>query len=335
MKFQEYLNKSDPKLKAVAEPIPVRIITGFLGAGKTTLLNRILNRNHGIRIALIVNDFGQIDIDSQLITSIQDNMISLANGCICCTVQGGMVEAIEGLLEQFDTAPDCILIEASGIAEPAGIVRGLNYPQLRDIVRLESVFCLIDAEQIDGLSADLARVARNQLAVSDIVIINKTDLVDRKSLTDLREKWLFPGARIIETSYANIPLSLVTGVGNQANGKSQITESVAPSDHHHHDSPFETWSWTSDAPLDRGRFRNVLKILPAAIYRAKGFVFLADKPDQKGILHLVGTRTTLTMDSTWADMKPQTQLVFIGEGTELDWNDIEQQLEGCIRESDT
>jgi len=327
IKFSEHVEQAKAKI-----PIPVSVITGFLGSGKTTLLNHILNGDHGLHIAVVVNDFGNINIDSQLITDVQGDVISLANGCVCCTVQGSMVDAIENLLDQFIHTPDYILIEASGVAETGGIVRGLNYPQLRDRIRVESVIGLMDAAEIDGLNDKMAQVARSQLASAHIVVINKTDLISPKQLEAIRKKWLFPNTRVFETTYADVPLELVVGVGKY--DPARHLECTASCEQNHdeyqdHDQIFETWCWAHEGLLDTERFQQFVKGLPKSVYRSKGFVHLSTTPEQKVVLHVVGNRKELNMGTSWEGMEPVTQLVFIGEQGSFDASDIQQQLEAC------
>lgn len=126
--------------------VPVTIITGFLGSGKTTLMNRILNGNSGRRIAVMVNDFGEINIDSQLVVSAQQNMISLANGCICCTVENNLIEQLHNLLNLRKGPPECILIETSGVSNPMKVAHTLKYPQFRDKVHIDAIITMLDAD---------------------------------------------------------------------------------------------------------------------------------------------------------------------------------------------
>src|SRR5208283_3916347 len=128
--------------------VPITILTGFLGAGKTTLLNRILTGNHGLRVGVLVNDFGSINIDAELVVGVKDNVISLANGCVCCQIRDDLVEAVVSLLKNQESVVEYIVLEASGVADPAGIFATFTDLNLRDRIRLDSVICVVDADQV-------------------------------------------------------------------------------------------------------------------------------------------------------------------------------------------
>lgn len=230
-------------------PVPVTIVTGFLGAGKTTLLNRILNGDHGLKIAVMVNDFGAINIDSQLVVSANQKTISLANGCICCTVENDLIEQLQTLLHKHDERPEHILIEASGVSDPSKIVNTLRYPRLRVHLNIDAVITLVDAEQFSNLDLEMKSLAMNQLNIADIIVLNKTDRVDAQHLRSLREQWLFPRARVIETQYAQVPLALLLGTESHTNETAEAHHCDNSSTDHcptkqTHDEQFFTVSWS-------------------------------------------------------------------------------------------
>src|SRR5271167_4812718 len=154
---------------------PITILTGFLGAGKTTLLNRILTGNHGLRARVVVNEFGSINIDAELVVGVKDNMISLANGCVCCQIRDDLVESVTTLLASQETAVEYILLEASGVAAPAGIFVTFSDPNLRDRIRLDSVICVVDAEQVFAHPEYPALMALKlqQIGFADMLVLNK------------------------------------------------------------------------------------------------------------------------------------------------------------------
>jgi G3E family GTPase len=251
-------------------------------------------------------------------------------------MQSNMVDSIETLLAKFEETPECILIESSGVADPGGIVRGLRNQNLQPKVRVENVIGMLDAAQIDGLDHRMAQLARRQLAAAYLVINNKTDLVAPEQLAAVKEKWLFPRSRAIETTYANVPFELIFGVGCydplRHLGCDKNCDHDHNSYHHSHDRMFETWSWTHAKALDTKRFQQFVKDLPKSVYRAKGFVHLADTPDQRAVLHVVGTRQELNMEPSPVGTEPGTQLVFIGEKGRFNAAEIQQQLETtCLR----
>ena len=168
------------------KPIPVTILTGFLGAGKTTLLNFILRQKHGYKFAVIVNEIGKIGIDGALIEKTSDEILEMSNGCLCCTVRKDLVKGVQNLVKKGGF--DYLLIETTGIADPGPVAQTfLNIPQLQQFVRMDSIITVVDAEQIEKQMAE-TETAREQIAMADFLLLNKTDLVDEPHLRALETK---------------------------------------------------------------------------------------------------------------------------------------------------
>ncbi len=344
------------EIQDFTEPIPVTIISGFLGAGKTSLLNHILNADHGLRVAVLVNDFGEVNIDAELISGISgESTINLSNGCICCSIRDDLLEATVQLVQRPDP-PEYIVVETSGVSDPTAVSLTFMSPELRSGVRVDSMLTVVDSEQIDHVDRKHRELALDQIAMADIVVLNKVDLVNDEKRGKLAGfvKNLVPRARILETTHGKVPLDLVLGVGTydlrRFSGKSGLDVHVhadgeahdhdhvhGREDEHHHEHShehdhtlvFNTWSYTTDKPLSRQAVRQAVKTLPATIYRAKGFVYLYDIPSRKGIVHVVGQRARLIIGELWGDEKPGTQLVFIGEYGGINDCELQSRFDAC------
>jgi G3E family GTPase len=314
------------------KPIPVTIIGGFLGAGKTTLLNHILSENHGLRAAVLVNDFGAINIDAKLIVGVEDETINLANGCICCNIRDDLVGACLGLLQRPEP-PDYLIIETSGVSNPLQITNTFLLPELQQILALDGILCVVDCEQFPKLPGESAELARVQIASADILVLNKTDLVDSEGLEQVRSliRGISPGSQVIEAKLGKVPLSLILGTGSSERSDSQPIVSSSHSDHGPHGG-FSTWHWTCDRPLSLPKLRSFFELLPEAIYRAKGFIYLEELPEYRVILQKVGKRSSLKDGSRWGSETPRTELVMIGIEGGIDGEVMRIALERCIRE---
>lgn len=234
----ESIDLLENKMDVPKQGLPVTIITGFLGSGKTTLLNHILQNQQGLKTAVLVNEFGEVGIDNDLIISAGEDMVELSNGCICCTINNDLVEAVYRVLERDDKV-DYLVVETTGVADPLPVALTFLGTELREMTRLDSIVTLVDAE---NFSLDLfnSEAAYNQIAYGDIILINKTDLVDSATVDSLevRLRDIKKDARILRTTKSQIPLPLILSVGLFESDKYFHSDSSVHEHHdhdHHHD----------------------------------------------------------------------------------------------------
>jgi G3E family GTPase len=217
--------------------LPVTIITGFLGSGKTTLLNHILTNQQGIKTAVLVNEFGEIGIDNDLIVDASDDntMIELSNGCVCCTINEDLMNAVYKIMERPEKV-DYMIVETTGLADPLPVALTFLGSELRDLTRLDSIITVVDAENFD-ISLFNSEVAQSQVAYGDIILLNKTDLVDEADLDklELQLRDIKSGARILRTERGNVPLSLLLSVGLFESDRYFTPETPAKHHDHSHD----------------------------------------------------------------------------------------------------
>jgi G3E family GTPase len=327
--------------------VPITILTGFLGAGKTTLLNRILTGDHGLRVGVLVNDFGVINIDAELVVGVDGNMISLANGCVCCQIRDDLVEAVVALLARPETI-EYVLLEASGVADPAGIFVTFNDANLRDRIRLDSVTCVVDADQVFAHPEypPLIQLKLLQIGFADVLILNKVGLAGPEQVGKVRA-WLdehFNRLRIVETDYCEVPYQILLGVGRFDPALAHLEAHAHDHDcadpdchdetHHHHSHDhskvFSTWSYETDRPLAVDALRENLRRLPGTIYRVKGVVHTIDAPRHRSVLQVVGRRVDIAIEQEWGQRPPRTRIVAIGATGGVDAILLEKTFNSCI-----
>jgi G3E family GTPase len=231
--MQSAVTSNSQPMDAPKQGMPVTIITGFLGSGKTTLLNHILSNQQGLKTAVLVNEFGEIGIDNELIVSTDENMVELSNGCICCTINNDLVDAVYKVLER-DEKLDYLVVETTGLADPLPVALTFLGTELRDLTRLDSIITVVDAA---NYSLDLfnSQAAYSQIAYGDVIVLNKADLVDEAKLNELETKIneVKEGARILRTTRSQVALPLILSVGLFESDK--YFDSVDEHDHEHHD----------------------------------------------------------------------------------------------------
>ncbi|MDQ3623666.1 MAG: GTP-binding protein [Verrucomicrobiota bacterium] len=313
------------------KPIPVTILTGFLGAGKTTLLNYILQQQHGYKFAVIINEIGRIGIDGALIEKTDEDILEMSNGCLCCTVRKDLVKGVQNLLKkgQFDY----LLIETTGIADPAPVAQTfLNIPALQQFVRMDSIITVVDCEQIEKQMRD-TETAREQIAMADFLLLNKTDLVGAEQLQRLEEqvRALNPQASVFRTNHSQVNLKELLDmhafdVDQKLAADPEFLNEL--NQRHHHD--IVSFSFEFERPFVVEKFEMFVTQLSEKekVFRSKGFLAIAGNP-RRAIFHGVNNRFTIMWDRLWEKGEQRhSQLVFIGKS--LDESKLRAELEKCL-----
>ncbi len=331
--------------------IPVSIITGFLGSGKTTLLNHILTQQQGLKTAVLVNEFGEIGIDNELIISSDDDIVELNNGCICCTINEDLVKTVHKILERKEKI-DYLIVETTGVADPVPVAVTFLSTELRGKTRLDSIITMVDCDNFYAEAQQNSTVAYQQITYGDIILLNKTDLVESATV-DRIEKQIRQhrgDAKVIRTVKGEVPLALILSVGlfesdryfqeetshshhdeHHHEHKHNHHEHGHNHEHHHHsdhldEDGFTSLSFETEQPLDIRKFQYFLdNQLPESVFRAKGILWLKGST-ARHIFHLSGKRFAIE-DDQWKAM-PKNQLVFIGQN--LEQEKLKELLEGCV-----
>jgi len=324
----------------MSQPIPVTILTGFLGSGKTTLLNHILTEKHGHRIAVIENEFGEINIDSELVLSSDEEIFELTNGCVCCvaTARADLLRILEKLLARSDKF-DHILVETSGLADPTPMAQTFfANDQMFKALSLDAIVTLVDAKHAprhleeDWHGADSQAV--DQIVIADRIIVNKTDLVDEKQMADVEAKVrkLNQTAPILRSNHAKVDVAEILGIGAFREQKRLALGDDFFDEHaHSHDPTLQSESFIFERPINRASFDAFLKKLLDErgddLFRLKG-ILAFDADPQRYVLQAVHRIVDLRAADAWGEDKPLSKLVFIGRG--LDRFALEGGLRGCL-----
>lgn len=314
--------------------IPVTVVTGFLGSGKTTLINRILAEQHGRKIAVIVNEFGEVSIDGQLIIhDDQEELVEFNNGCLCCTVRGDLIDTLDRLQQRSEL--DAILIETTGLADPAPVASTFFLEdKLTAKTRLDSFIALADAVNLEK-NLEQSEEAQEQIAFADIVLLNKADLVSKERLLEVEHviRRSNPFAKIYHTSNSNIDLEKVIGVGAfELEAKLEVDPTFLDDLEHEHDQSVGSFVLREERPIDMNRFMIWLNEKLAEhgedMYRTKG-IFNAQGFNERVIFQSVRMLTTMVPERLWKPGEDKiTEYVMIGKN--LNRDEFAEGFANCV-----
>ena len=325
---------TDASAAVTDKRIPVTVVTGFLGSGKTTLINRILAEQHGRKIAVIVNEFGEVSIDGQLIVlNDQEELVEFNNGCLCCTVRGDLIDTLDSLQQRSEL--DAILIETTGLADPAPVASTFFLEdKLTAKTRLDSFIALADAVNLEQ-NLEQSEEAQEQIAFADIILLNKADLVSKERLLEVEHviRRSNPIAKIYHTSNSDIDLEKVIGVGAfELEAKLEVDPTFLDDLEHEHDQSVGSFVLREERPIDMNRFMIWLNEKLAEqgedMYRTKG-IFNAQGFNERVIFQSVRMLTTMVPERMWKSGEEKiTEYVMIGKN--LDRDEFAEGFASCV-----
>ncbi|PPS44774.1 GTP-binding protein [Chroococcidiopsis sp. TS-821] len=315
------------------KPTPVTVITGYLGAGKTTLLNRILTHKHGKKVAVIVNEFGEVGIDAQLVIDTDEEILEMNNGCICCTVRGDLIRIVNNLMQKREKF-DYLVIETTGLADPAPVIQSFFVDEvMRSHAELDAVVTVVDAKHICHHWD--SNEAQEQIAFADVVLINKIDLVSQPQLQELekRVREINAFAKLYHTQNCNLNIENILGVkAFDLKNALSIDSNFLEEDAHEHDRSISSVAIAQVGIVDSDKFTNWLNQLTQTqgqnIFRLKG-ILNVDSEDRRFVFQGIHMLLDGRPGRPW---KPgevrKNELVFIGRN--LDENQLRQEFRNCL-----
>lgn len=288
-------------------PIPIILIGGYLGSGKTTYLNRLLSEANGRKLAILVNDFGAINIDASLVEGSVDDVVALQNGCICCSMAMGMQSAIIKVLKR-DEKPEAIVIEASGVANPGEVAKILSDEAMRPYAALELVISMLDCKNIATYKPKELMLIREQLRYSGIVMLTKLEQSSEEDIAEARKliQDTNSGTVVIDDYQKILNLDLLLGTKQSVIGL-DLNEALDTKAN----DLFTSWSYSTNESMSEAEFQKVLNDLPPETVRGKGFLYLKDYPAVRFEFQMVGKSAQVQPKGEWGFQNPRTEIVFI------------------------